>query len=134
MGGLDWLKARRALVAAVGALSFFLIAAPFALQIAPGAGEVLTPIASGEGANQNLPWLEQTVSAGDARAGAIAISLLAALSAVLVLTAVIMRNAQMPRPAARRDGSLAEVKRALTLISKHWPQQIDASHLAMMRG
>ena len=145
MGGLDRLRAKRALVAMVGAVSFFLIATPAVLQIASApvpapysaravAGDYAGATASGERANPNRAWMQQTVSSGDAAGGSIAISLLAALSVVLVLTAVMMRNAQMPRPAARRDGSRAEVKRALTLIAKHWPQQIEASHLAMLRG
>ena len=139
MSGSSWLQARKAIVAMIAAAGFCLVAAPIALSAVSGsassearyesvaASDLAAP---GTQAADELVWAEETVPAAGASVGGMAISLLAALSILFVTTAIIMRSAQSPR---RSEGPGADVKRALSLIARHWPQQIEASHLAMMR-
>lgn len=138
MSGSGWLQARKAIVAMIAAAGFCLVAAPITLSTASGSSEariesVAAPGLSAPAAQsaEELVWANQTVPPAESGVGGMAISLLAALSILFVAAAIVMRNAQSPR---RREGPGADVKRALSLIARHWPQQIEASHLAMMRG
>lgn len=139
MNGSDWLKAKRVMIATTAILGFCLVAAPIALPTSSdGASAEMRyeSISAPEFAGlqpqsaEDLAWAEAKVPA-EGGAGGMAISFLAALSMLFVAAAIIMRNMQSPR---RSQGPGADVKRALSLIAKHWPQQIEASHLAMMRG
>ena len=138
MSGSGWLRVKRTIVAMIAAAGLCLIAAPLALSSSTGGtyaearydpGQLRVPSASASA--EELVWAEDRVPAEGASVGGLAISLLAALSVLFVTAAIIMRNAQSPR---RREGPGADVKRALSLIASHWPEQIDASHLAMLRG
>ena len=140
MSGSGWLQARKAIVAMIAAAGFCLVAAPITLSTVSGrassepriesvaAPELAAPAAQSA---EELVWANETVPPAESGAGGMAIGLLAALSILFVAAAIVMRNAQSPR---RREGPGADVKRALSLIASHWPQQIEASHLAMMRG
>ncbi|HEX8534021.1 MAG TPA: hypothetical protein VF662_07630 [Allosphingosinicella sp.] len=139
MSGSGWLQARKAIVAMIAAAGFCLVAAPITLSTVSGSASsepriesVAAPeLAAPAAQSQELVWANEPVPPAESGAGGMAISLLAALSILFVAAAIVMRNAQSPR---RREGPGADVKRALSLIASHWPQQIEASHLAMMRG
>jgi hypothetical protein len=83
--------------------------------------------------NPHARAMGETVPQTDVPGGAIAIGLLVLLSILLSVAAMAMRNAQLPGRPARLARSRAEAERALALIARHWPQQIDASHVSMLR-
>lgn len=140
MNGKGRIHVKHTLIAVIATASACFMVAPTASHAFSRAAEAssdvaitssgVTPLLSLHQSASARRWTSDTVPASDASGGAMAMILLAALSMAFLAASLIIRNAQLPR----RPGAATDVKRALGLIAKHWPQQIDASHIALLRS